>query len=181
MPARSGPFLLSQPGTASAPPTSVPDIPCVRTDRTKVRRCFSENSMHRSETALEAIRPAVRCHAFSAPRQATCAVQAFLPSFKTLTASRIVFSYACIPYRSTSARFRSPCVRQPAPPMHPPVHAIPSMKLKSAFPCEAFKRATRHASIPSQVTGSSLKSLPLSFSASETASVSPPLRAKIRP
>ena len=48
--------------------------------------------------------------------------------FKTEIASEIVFSKASRPYLSTSALFFSPWVRQPAPPIHPPTHAIPSIK-----------------------------------------------------
>ena len=46
-------------------------------------------------------------------------------------ASPIVFSKASLPYLSTSALSLGPCVKQPAPPIQPPVQAIPSMKLPS--------------------------------------------------
>ena len=53
--------------------------------------------------------------------------------FSTETASEMVFSKASRPYLSTSALFFSPWVRQPAPPIQPPMHAMPSMKLASSI------------------------------------------------
>ena len=43
-----------------------------------------------------------------------------LDCFASETASRMLFPFASLPYLSTSRRLRSPCVRQPAPPTHPP-------------------------------------------------------------
>ena len=62
------------------------------------------------------------------PRESTFLNEGFKIYFKTEIASEIVFSKASRPYLSTSALFFSPWVRQPAPPIHPPTHAIPSIK-----------------------------------------------------
>ena len=69
------------------------------------------------------------------------------------TASEIVFSYASLPYLSTSALFFSPCVRQPAQPIQPPEQAMPSMKFSLSRPRDFFISAARQASIPSQAAG----------------------------
>ena len=65
----------------------------------------------------------------------------------------MVFSIASLPYLSTSALFFSPCVRQPAPPIQPPIQAIPSMKFASRTFLFFLRRASLHSSIPSQAMG----------------------------
>lgn len=59
-----------------------------------------------------------------------CALNYFFLSMEI--GSEIVFSYASLPYLSTSALFFSPCVRQPAPPIQPPeqAHALDEVLLK---------------------------------------------------
>ncbi len=101
----------------------------------------------------------------------------------TLMASLMVFSKASLPYLSTSALFFSPWVRHPAPPIQPPIQAIPSIKLASSIPFLFLRRASLQASIPSHEQGFKRKSSssPCSRRASATASERPPLRAKILP
>ena len=94
----------------------------------------------------------------------------------------MVFSSASLPYLSTSDLFFAPWVKHPAPPMHPPMHAIPSMKLASKTPFYFFISATLHSSIPSQIAAFNSNSVSsCSFIPSATASESPPERANIRP
>ena len=102
--------------------------------------------------------------------------------FNNDTASEIVFSKASLPYLSTSDLFFSPWVRQPAPPMQPPTQAIPSIKFASRAFLLFLRSAILHASIPSQETGlNSKSSIFCSLIACVTASVRPPLLAKILP
>ena len=86
-----------------------------------------------------------------------------------------------MPYLSTSSLFFSPCVKHPAPPIQPPVHAIPSIKFPiSTLP--TLSNAILHCSIPLQTTGfNSNSASPCSFKACLTASLNPPLLAKILP
>ena len=49
--------------------------------------------------------------------------------------------------------------KQPAPPMHPPTQAIPSIKLPTGSFLEALSSATLHSSMPSQATGLNSKSV----------------------
>ena len=53
----------------------------------------------------------------------------------------MLFSRASLPYLSISFLSFASWVRQPAPPIHPPTHAIPSIKLFLRIPRDAFKKS----------------------------------------